>query len=66
MESFLVALAMAILKYYGPKVAVQIEKTWKEYKELQDNEEKAKVYEKVINSPADRAERKKIEDDLLS
>lgn len=66
MESFLVALAMAILKYYGPKVASEIEKTWNEFKELQNNEEKAEAYEKVINSPADRAERKKIEDDLLS
>jgi hypothetical protein len=66
MESFLVALAMAILKYYGPKVAFEIERTWKEFKELQENEKKAEAYEEIINSPADRTEREKIEDDLLS
>lgn len=66
MESFLVALAMAVLKYYGPKVGAEIEKTWKEFKELQENESKAADYEKIVNSDADRAKRREAEDEIFS
>lgn len=66
MESFLVALAMAVLKYYGPKIGSEIEKTWKEFKELQENEKKAASYEKTKNSDADREKRREAEDEILS
>ncbi len=66
MESFLVALAMAVLKYYGPIIGVEIEKVWNEHKELEKNKDKVKSYEKIAQDPTkNRAERRHAEDSLL-
>ena len=66
MQSFLVALCMAILD----KILVRGTIAFKKYedlrKELEENDKKSQAYDKVVNSPATREERRHAEDDLLS
>lgn len=66
MQSFLVALCIAILD----KILVRGTIAFKKYedlrKELEENDKKSQTYDKVVNSPATREERRHAEDDLLS
>lgn len=66
MQSFLVALCMAILE----KVLVKGTAAFDHYlvlkKELEANDKKSAEYEKVVNTPTTREERRHAEDDLLS
>ena len=65
-QSFLVALAMEILKYYTPKGVASLWDYWKEREALKENKKKADDYQKVVDSPAGREERRKAEDASLS
>lgn len=65
MQAFLVALAMEILKYYAPKAVDNVWDYWKEQEELKKNKEKAGDYQKTVDSPAGREERRKKEDEYL-
>jgi hypothetical protein len=65
-QSFLVQLAMAILKYYAPIGVSSIWDYWKEREALKENKKKADDYQKVVDSPAGRDERRRIEDESLS
>ncbi len=65
-QSFLVQLAMAILKYYAPIGVVSIWDYWKEREALRENKKKADKYQPVVDSPAGRDERRKAEDEALS
>lgn len=51
MESFLVALAMAILKYYAPKGVESVLKWWHEQELLKANEKGALKRDTIINDP---------------
>lgn len=66
MQSFLVALCMAILE----KLIQKGTQEWVKYEALKEelalNKKKAGDYQKVIDSPAGREERRKIEDEYLS
>lgn len=66
LQSFLVALAMEILKYYAPKGVANVLDYWKEQQALKENAKKAGKYQEVVDSPASREERRKKEDELLS
>lgn len=66
MQTFLVALAMEILKYYGPKLGEAAMKVIELEKALRDNKRKAGEYSEVVDSPAGRDERRKAEDDALN
>ena len=65
MQAFMVALAMEILKYYGPKLGEAAMKVIELEKALRENKKKAGDYQKVVDSPAGREERKRAEDALL-
>lgn len=65
-QSFLVQLAMAILKYYAPIGVTSLWDYWKEREALKENKKKAEDYQKVVDSPAGRDERRKAEDESLS
>ena len=65
-QSFLVQLAMAILKYYAPIGVTSLWDYWKEREALKENKRKAGDYSDVVNSPANRDERRKAEDEALS
>ena len=65
-QSFLVQLAMAILKYYAPIGVVSIWDYWKEREALRENKKKADKYNEVVNSPADRNKRRDAENEALS
>lgn len=65
-QGFLVQLAMAILKHYAPIGVVSIWDYWKEREALKENKQKADDYQKVVDSPAGRDERRKAEDESLS
>jgi|688.fasta_scaffold1391725_2 hypothetical protein len=65
-ESFLVSLALAVIKYYAGIAGQNISDYLKERKELKENEKKAEDYQKIVDSPANREERRRAEDDLLS
>lgn len=66
MQSFLVALCMAILE----KLLQKGTQEWIKYEALKEelalNKKKAGDYQKVVDSPAGREERRKIEDEHLS
>ena len=64
-QSFLVQLAMAILKYYAPIGVTSLWDYWKEREALKENKKNAGDYQKVVDSPAGREERKAKEDELL-
>ena len=64
-QSFLVQLAMAILKYYAPIGVVSIWDYWKEREALKENKKKADKYKEVVNSPADRNKRRDAENEAL-
>ena len=64
-QSFLVQLAMAILKYYAPIGVVSIWDYWKEREALKENKKKADKYNEVVNSPADRNKRRDAENEAL-
>ena len=64
-QSFLVQLAMAILKYYAPIGVVSIWDYWKEREALKENKKKADKYSEVVNSPADRNKRRDAENEAL-
>lgn len=64
-QSFLVQLAMAILKYYAPIGVVSIWDYWKEREALKENKKKADKYNDVVNSPADRNKRRDAENEAL-
>ena len=64
-QSFLVQLAMAILKYYAPIGVVSIWDYWKEREALRENKKKADKYNEVVNSPADRNKRRDAENEAL-
>lgn len=66
LESFLVSLALAVIKHYAAIAGKEISDYLKELGELKKNEKKAKDYQQVVDSPANREERKRAEDDLLS
>ena len=66
LESFLVALAKSIITYYADKAGLEIFDYLKQQKELKENKKKAEDYQKVVDSPAGREERRKAEDDLLN
>ncbi len=65
-QGFLVQLAMAILKHYAPIGVVSIWDYWKEREALKENKKKADDYQKVVDSPAGREERRRSEDESLS
>lgn len=65
LQSFLVAFAMEILKYYAPKGVANVLDYWKERQALKENEKKAGKYQPVVDSPAGRDERRKAEDEAL-
>lgn len=65
-QGFLIQLAMAILKHYAPIGVASLWDYWKEQEALKENKKKAKDYQKVVDSPANREERKKAEDESLS
>ena len=62
MQAFMVALAMEILKYYGPKLGEAAMKVIELEKALRENKKKAGEYQEVVDSPAGREERKAKED----
>lgn len=66
MQSFLVALCMAILE----KLITKGTQEWVKYEalreELSRNKQKADEYQKVVDGNKSREERRKSEDDLLS
>lgn len=66
MQSFLVALCMAILE----KLITKGTQEWLKYEalreELSRNKQKADDYQKVVDSPAGREERRRSEDASLS
>ena len=64
-QSFLVQLAMAILKYYAPIGVVSIWDYWKEREALRENKKKGDKYNEVVNSPADRNKRRDAENEAL-
>ena len=64
-QSFLVALAMEILKYYTPKGVASLWDYWKEREALKENKKKAEKYNEVVNSPADRNKRRDAENEAL-
>lgn len=64
-QGFLIQLAMAILKYYAPIGVASIWDYWKEQQALKENKKKAGEYQKVVDSPAGREERRRKEDELL-
>lgn len=66
MQAFLVALAMEILKYYGPKLGEAAKKIYELDKELKENKKKAEDYQRVVDSPAGREERRRSEDASLN
>lgn len=65
MQSFLVALCMAILE----KLITRGTQEWVKYEALRDelsrNKQKADDYQKVVDGNKSREERRKSEDDLL-
>lgn len=65
MQSFLVALCMAILE----KLITKGTQEWLKYEalreELSRNKKKAEDYQKVVDKPSNRDDRRKAEDDLL-
>lgn len=65
MQSFLVSLCMAILE----KLITRGTQEWVKYEALRDelarNKQKADDYQKVVDKPSTREDRKKAEDDLL-
>lgn len=66
-ESFLVALCMAILEKLITKGSIAFSHYMALKKELDENDEKYKKYKKVVDDPkATREERRKAEDDVLS
>lgn len=66
LESFLVSLAMAVIKHYAGIAGKNISDYLKEREELKENKKKAEDYQKVVDSPASREERREAEDRLLS
>lgn len=66
MQSFLVALCMAILE----KLITRGTQEWIKYEALRDelarNKQKADDYKKVVDGNKSREERRKSEDDLLN
>ena len=66
MQSFLVALCMAILE----KLITRGTQEWLKYEALRDelarNKQKADDYQKVVDGNKSREERRKSEDDLLN
>lgn len=66
MQSFLVALCMAILE----KLITKGTQEWVKYEalreELSRNKQKADDYQKVVDKPSTREDRRKAEDDLLN
>lgn len=66
LESFLVSLALAVIKYYSTLAGKEISAYLKEREELKQNKKKADDYQKIVDSPASREERRRAEDDLLS
>lgn len=65
-ESFLVSLALAVIKHYAGIAGKNISDYLKEREELKENKKKAEDYHRVVDSPANREERRRAEDDLLS
>lgn len=65
MQSFLVALCMAILE----KLITKGTDAWLKYEalrsELEKNKKNAEKYDEVVKSGADREKRRKAEDDVL-
>lgn len=66
MQSFLVALCMAILE----KLITKGTQEWLKYEalreELSRNKQKADDYQKVVDKPSTREERREAEDNLLN
>lgn len=66
MQSFLVALCMAILE----KLITKGTQEWLKYEalreELSRNKKKAEDYQKVVDKPSTREERREAEDNLLN
>lgn len=66
MQSFLVALCMAILE----KLINKGTQEWVKYEalreELSHNKKKAEDYQKVVDKPSTREERREAEDNLLN
>lgn len=65
-ESFLVSLALAVIKHYAGIAGKNISDYLKEREELKENKKKAEDYQRVVDSLANREERRRAEDDLLS
>jgi len=66
LQSFLVAFAMEILKYYAPKGVASVLDYWKEQQALKENKKKAEDYQRIVDSPAGREERRRSEDASLN
>lgn len=66
LQSFLVSLAMAILKYYATIAGKEIADYIKEQESLRENKKKATDYQNVVNkNPSTREERRAAEDSAL-
>lgn len=66
LESYLVALSLAVLKYYAAKGGSSVEEYIKERLEVKGNESKADKYTEVVNKPGNtREERKDAENSAL-
>lgn len=67
LESFLVAFAMAVLKYYAAIAGKETKEYFDEVLELKKNKQKASDYDKVVQNPnASREERKNAEDSAFN
>jgi len=66
LQSFLVSLAMAILKYYATIAGKEITAYIKEQEALRENKKKADEFQKVvIKNPSTREERRNAENSAL-
>lgn len=66
MQAILIQIAIGILKYYADKIGVSVYDYLKEQEQLKLNKQKSEEYQKVIDKPSTREERRNAEDKLLS
>lgn len=66
MTGFFEALLIKLFIALGDKLITEGSEYFKEWKAIKDNAEKALNYQKVVDSPAKREERKRAEDEALS
>lgn len=66
MQAFLVALAMEIIKHYGPKLTNEAKEAFLKHLEYKEAEDRSDKYKDEISKPgATREERRKAEDEFM-